>query len=57
MPKVKSLIYKEKVIQPSFPIAILRKFDKYNPTFYNRDLITICPVSFASSAVENCEVL
>ena len=41
MPKVKSLIYKENVIQPCFSIAILRKFDNYNPTFYNTDLITI----------------
>ena len=57
MPKVKSLIYKENVIQPCYSIAILRKFDNYNPTFYNTDLITIWPVSFASSAVENCEVL
>ena len=32
------------------------KFDNYNrPTFYNTDLVSICPVSLASCTVETCE--
>ena len=53
MEEVKSLIYKKNIIPPSLPIAVLVKFDNYNgPTFYNVDLIPICPVSLASCAAK-----
>ena len=54
MEEVKSLIYKKNIIPPSLPIAVLVKFDNYNgPTFYNVDLIPICPVSLVSCAAES----
>ena len=58
MGELKSLIYKENVIPPSFPSTVLVKFDNYNgPTFYNTDLPLICPVSLASCTAEKSKNL
>ena len=55
--ELESLIYKINVIPRSFPIAVSVKFNNYNgSTFYNTDLVLICPVSLASYTVENCHI-